>query len=848
MLTEQKPPMSSQPTPISEEPDFGYGQLLGILVRRIAWVGGAIAASVGIAIVITLQEDPVYRSDMQLLVEPNYRQRVDITGDQDERATLSQTDYATQINLMRSNIFTEQAVEKLQEEFPDICQDFETLSKCARPFQRNLTLSQLTEDDTETRIFVATATGNDPAIVQEFLENLKDVYLTYNVEQQEQRLEEGLGLVNQQIEEVRETLTASRQELKQFRESQNLIDPEQQALSVANTLEQVEQRQIEVDTQYRDVSAKYAALQGQLAADPDTALVKSRLSQSSRYQELLNSLQATELQLEQRRALYADADPGVQDLVSQREGQVSLLREEVRRVLGTIPDQISFDETELLTEGQLSGIDLSLVNELVQAEVQLQSLEARQSGLEQTQQELELELNAFPSLIAEYDRIQPEVEIQQQALEQLLQLRQELSNELAQGGFNWDIVEVPELGRKISPVPQQNLLLGAIAGLFIGGALAFGREAIDKVVHTSDDLKKQATLPLLGVIPEMTTRSLNVVQMPLNSGQVSAETFSLVHWQPFRDAVDWIYQTIQLTSQHPLSSLMVSSALPSEGKTMLSIGLALSVARLHRRVLLIDANLRHPSLHEQLGLSNEQGLSTQLQSHPAMLEQNGLQTVSLSLAGTEIDVLSAGPIPEDPVRLFSSYQMQRLLTLAEEIYDLVIVDAPAILGLADGLQLASLCNAGVMVSRLDRITQADLSRAMTILSQVNTVGIIANGYRGDALSDGVYTHDDATAMVTEGTPKVFHALRSMLHRANPWKRTIALSTVGFGMVSLSVSQEQSNAQEQSHPDLPQQSDNQLPQRSPNYPLTRKEQLEELAIASMESGVTSVHIPQWSGST
>ncbi|MGK7889644.1 MAG: GumC family protein [Leptolyngbyaceae cyanobacterium] len=838
--------MSSQSTPTSEEADFGYGQLLSILVRRIAWVSGAIATSVGLAILMTLREDPTYRSDMQLLVEPNYRQRVDITGTQDERASLSQTDYATQLSLMRSNIFAEQAVEKLQEEFPNICQGFETLSACARPFQRNLNLSQLSEDGTATRIFVATATGTDPVVIRVFLENLKDVYLNYNVEQQEQRLEDGLALVNRQIEEVREALTASRQELKQFRERQNLIDPSQQALSVANTLTQVEQRQIDVDTQYRDVLARYSGLQDQLAADPDTALVQSRLSQSSRYQQLLNTLQTIELQLEQRRALYAEADPGLQDLISQRTGQLALLQEEVRRVLGTIPAQISFDETELLTEGQLSGIDLNLVSELVQAEVALDSLQARQSGLEQAQRELGQALNAFPSLIAEYDRIQPEIGIQQQALEQLLQLRQELSNELAQGGFSWAIVKVPELGQQIAPVPQRNLLLGAIAGLFIGGALAFGREAIDKVVHTSDDLKRQAILPLLGVIPEMTTGALNIVQMPLDSEQVSAETFSLVHWQPFRDAVDWIYQTIQLSSEQPLPSLMVSSALPGEGKTMLAIGLALSAARLHRRVLLIDANLRRPSLHEQLGLSNEEGLSTQLQLHPTILEQNGLHTLSLSLGGTEIDVLTAGPIPEDPVRLLSSSQMQRMLALAEESYDLVILDAPAILGLADGLQLASLCEGGVMVSRLDRITQADLSQAMAILSRVNTVGIIANGYRGDGSSGGVYT-DDESARTATGTPKVLHALRSMLDRANPWKRTIALSTI-LGMASLLVSQEQSSSQESSNSEHSGQPNHQPSQQSPNYPLTRKEQSGELVVTSIEAGVTSIHIPQWSNST
>ncbi|NEP19890.1 MAG: capsular biosynthesis protein [Leptolyngbya sp. SIO4C1] len=742
---------TAQIPPTVDEPEFGYGQLLGILVRRFVWLSGGILGGLGAAVFLTLKAEPVYRSSMQLLIEPNYRQTVDITGEEDNLSSRSQADYATQLNLMRSTTFIEQAVERLQESYPELCSETEELAECVSGLQSALTLSQVIEDDTETRIFEATFKAADPALAQSFLEALGAVYLSYNEDQQDRRLEEGLTLVNQQISEVGDSLADSRQALKQFRQTENLIDPEQQSLTVADSLMELNQDRIEVSNQYLEAQAQYSALQNQLNADPQAALISSRLSQSSRYQELLNTLQETELALQERLALYAEADPGVQDLRSQRQRQLLLLQEEVKRVLGEVPGQISLDESALLTEGQMSEIDLGLVAELVNAQVRLQGLEAQQAGLDEAVQQLQANFSKFPTLIEEYDSIQPEIEIQQQSLEQLLQIRQELSNELAQGGFSWDIVEAPQPGNKIAPQPKQNLLLGLVAGAFVGGALAFGREAIDNVVRTSDELKKQAPLPLLGVIPEIPAVKSGTLLTILDAEHAPADSFSLSQWEPFRDAVDLIYKTIQLTSSQPLSSLMVTSALVEEGKTTLSIGLAMSAARSHQRVLLIDANLRHPSLHQRLSLPNEEGLSTQLQ--PNQANQLRISPISLPFSDTSIDVLLAGAVPEDPLRLLSSLQMRQLIEKAETKYDLVIVDAPVISGLADGLQLASMCQASLLVSRLDRITQADLTQAMTVLSQVNTIGIVANRHRANLRPNKPYERN-GSAKISAGEPEI----------------------------------------------------------------------------------------------
>ncbi|MGD1855417.1 MAG: GumC family protein [Leptolyngbyaceae cyanobacterium] len=743
------------------EPEFGYGQLFSVLMRRFIWIGGAVTGAVGIAAVSALKEEPVYESSMQLLVEPNYRETVDITEEQVGRLSGSQADYATQLNLMRSTTFVQQVVDRMLVDHPKFCGDLSTKSSCVDKTQDALQLSQVVEDKTETRIFEASFKANDPLVVQAFLETLGEVYLDYNEDQQAQRLKRGLALVNQQIAGVQENLTLSRQDLQQFREAESLINPEQEALTVANSLREIEQAKAEVDNQLLEVQAQYDTLQGQLSADPQTALISSRLSQSSRYQQLLNTLQETELALDKRLALYAEADPGVQDLISQRTGQIARLQAEVQRVFGEIPSQFNLNETALLSEGQLSELDLELVGKLVEAEIRLKSLTARQIGLLQGSQDLQTKLNAFPDLIAEYNRIQPEVGIQEKALEKLLQLRQELSNEIAQGGFSWDIVESPQEGQKISPQPKQNILLGIVAGCFVGGALAFGREAMDKNVRTSDQLKQQSTLPLLGVIPEIPRKTWDTLPVVDGATQFPTKAFALSQHQPFRDAADLIYKTIQLTNTQPLTSLMVTSAQAEEGKTTLAVGLALSAARSHKRVLLVDANLRRPSLDKYFGLSNEEGLSTQLPENPFQLEQFRIAPVPVSLAGTNIDVLPAGTIPEDPMMFLSSLQMRYFLEKAEVSYDLVIVDAPAILGLADSLQLASMCKASVMVSRLDRTTQADLTQAMTILSQINTIGIIANGHRESHRLESPYQGNGKTKPAEKNSKVLGHGVRAI---------------------------------------------------------------------------------------
>lgn len=609
-----------------------------------------------------------------------------------------------------------------------------------------MVLRQVVEEKVNTKIVEATYRDNDPIKTQRVLEAIYRVYQIYNREQQEQRLKKGLKFINEQIPEVRKSVDQAEGRLEQFRKNQNLIDPEQQAASIAQSVNAIQQERQVLRAQFNDLQARFGALQQQLARSPQQALIASRLSQSPRYQSVLNELQKTELALAQRRVVFTDEDPNVQKLLELRQSQIQMLQSEGGRVLGQQQAQANNAGGELLQEGQFSQIDQTLTNQLVDVQTNLSALRARDVSLAQTQQQLRAELDRFPVLLAEYGRLQPLVQINREKLQQLQRAQQELSLEIARGGFDWQALEEPQLGRQIGPNLQRNLLLGLVAGLMLGGVAAFMREVVDDSVHSSDELEKQVELPLLGMTPELPRGKASepIVSLPFGEPKRLAPwTVQVSNWPPSWESLDLIYKNIQLlNSVSAFQSLMVTSAVAGEGKSTLALGLALSAARLHQKVLLIDADLRRPNLHKMLNLPNEQGLSTLLVNDASVPTQSSIQS-----SGSYIDILTAGPTPVDPANLLSSQRMRELMSAFEETYDLILMDAPPVLGMVDAILAASFCSGVVLVSRMGQVTKTELAQATTMLSKLNVIGVVANGVNGAATSTYVpYTREHGVVL------------------------------------------------------------------------------------------------------
>ncbi len=693
---------------------------------------------------------PTYQSSMQLLVKSNSdtntkssNNKTDANSDFTE-SNVDVVDYTSQLQLMLSNQLMEKAVTMLRPDYPNIkIEDIKGEKGKKLPLTVVRVQSKSLINLTPSQVFEIRYKDHDPIKTQRVLQTLLKVYQDYNIEQQQQQLTKGMTFVNERLPVVKSSVVTAEGNLEAFRKKNNILDPEAQSKIISETLAETSKQLQTTRAQLQDVRARYTVLQQKLAASPSTAIISSRLSQEARYQTLLNEIKKTDLALAKERIRYTDNSPVVQKLVQQRENQLGLLRQDIQSALA---DQTGKKATELgnseidaavnqalnqsasnqslLNEGQMAEVETKLAEEMIQVQTIAQGLEANEKSLSQSEKRLQSELGKYPSLIAEYNRLLSEVQTNRKTLEQLMQAQQSLSLKLAQGGLKLQTIEAPERGIYIGGNRKLILASGAVAAPIIGIVIALILEMFNDSIYTLHELQRITNLRLLGIVPKLASNYRRKrTLLPFDSTKsLLIDSPVAIASLPLHENLDMAYQNIQILNPPlPYKSLMVTSACSGEGKSTVTLGLAVSSARTHHRVLIIDANLREPSLHKYLELQNEWGLSLLLVDEAHSTFKDYIQPIHPS-----IDVLTAGPFLEDTVKLLSSRRMKELLNEFEQSYDLILVDAPPILGTVDARILATLCNAIVIIARLGQITRAELAQTKEILENLNLIGIIAN--------------------------------------------------------------------------------------------------------------------------
>jgi capsular exopolysaccharide synthesis family protein len=715
-------------------------QLSTILYRRRWLILGVASIVMSVATLVSVVVKPMRESSMQILVSSNLYQGVRTPYNQNSLnndftdSNLEVVDYTAQLQLMRSTKLIERAVKLLRPTYPNITVEE---IKGERGKKGPLTVTQISlgagVNKIPSDVFEVSFEDKNPVKAQKVLQALQIVYQDFNREQQKERLSKGLAFVNERIPQIKQQVIEAERDLERFRQRYNIVDPQAQSTILLESIAANKKDLDSTTAQLQDVQARYSNVEQKIAATPKNALVSSRLSQSTRYQSLLDEIQKTELALAEERQRFTDNSPTVQKLLEQRQSQLALLRQESGRSLGDKAN-IANDTTQpLLSKGQLAGVDLKLVEDLVNLQTEALGLRANQQSLMESNRQLRLELNKYPALIAQYNRLLPSLETNRKTLQQLMEARQSLALKIAQGGFDWQILEEPELGTKIGRSRKLFLLAGAIIGPILGIAASLILELFNDTIYTPEELTRFTNLRLLGKIPKLPPprQRKKLFGLPLGKWILSPQrslrssypSFSeAIAYLPSHETLDMAYQNISIL-KYPLhcQSLMITSAKSGEGKSTSTLGLAVSAARMHQRVLVIDANLRNPSLHTTMELSNDWGLSLLL-----LEETNSPISDYVQPIHPAIDVLTAGPVPYDTVTLLSSRRMKEILDQFTQEYDLVLIDASSILDTVDARILASLCNGIIMVGRMGKIRQTELVQATEILNNLNLVGIIAN--------------------------------------------------------------------------------------------------------------------------
>lgn len=394
------------------------------------------------------------------------------------------------------------------------------------------------------------------------------------------------------------------------------------------------------------------------------------------------------------------SNPTVVTLTNQRATLEAALQDDLTRHLEDYPSV------------RQKRAELAKLNSELQTAAQAvrNSLRAEYQTALETENQLNAKVQALKGeTLSEQDRsvqyaiLEREADTNRQLYDGLLQRFKELTASAGISASNVSVIDQAALPQSpSSPNLIKNLLFALIAGFGLAGLALFLKDQLDDAIRVPEDIEHKLRLPLLGVVPKSAGRD------PDDS---LADPKS-----PISEAYNSLRGALLYSTSHGLPQVMlVTSAQPGEGKTTTSYALAAGFARMGRKVLLVDADLRRPSVHRRLGSSNERGLSTLLTGHETLgaLVQPSPQA--------SLHMLTSGPVPPSPTELLSSARMEQLVQDMARNYEVVVIDSPPILGLADAPVLSALADGVVFVVESDRSRRGSLKMALRRLRAMRPV-------------------------------------------------------------------------------------------------------------------------------
>lgn len=287
----------------------------------------------------------------------------------------------------------------------------------------------------------------------------------------------------------------------------------------------------------------------------------------------------------------------------------------------------------------------------------------------------------------------------------------ELEGPASGATVNLSVISGPTLRNDpVSPRPGLNLAIGALAGLALGFAGSIARERADRSLRNREQVLEHTGLPVLAEVPRA-PRGGRPLLSDLAAGAPPAEAYRRLRTNLTFAGVE-----------QPVRTLVVSSALPTEGKSTTALNLALALAETGARTLLVDADLRRPALAGLLDLEGTAGLTNVLAGQAA------LGDVVQTVASSDLDVLASGTVPPNPSEMLGSTAMRHLMDAARSAYDFVIVDTPPLLPVTDAAVVSRHVDGVVVVARHGRTKREDLVAAAETLRTVGArlLGVVLN--------------------------------------------------------------------------------------------------------------------------
>jgi len=673
----------------------------------------------------TFTRTPQYRSSASLLINNSTIAVSDIQVPGLPGSSL--INLGTEIGILRSRPLIEVAVAKMLQSpsansYKDIDAGMIMAGLDIRP-------------EKDALILRLTYTDSDPKRAREVLNALSQTYVEYSLSDRRTKSSTAIKFIQDKLLQLRPQLDKSALAVTQFRKTYNIVDPETYAASVYKMREALEVQAQELQIKIAQVQQQYKALSRQVGKSPDAAIGGAILQQDVPYQSLVKQFQEVETNYFLERTRFREDHPNVQALKDRRDELYRLLETRAQSVVGVRGGNVN------ITNEPNSPIQQTLATQLFDAQTTLAVSQAQLESIRSAQSEVSSAFSKIPQIQQRYVEIQRQLALDTSTYNKLTEKLEELRITEAQEISSWKVLEPPLIPtRPSSPDIEKSLITGAFIGLVLGVLSALLLNRLDQRIREVEEVKELIDIPLLASIPMTEVASL--------SARVGQGILPSSSYYAFKEALSSLALNLRyLGTDNTMKVIAFTSSVPSEGKSTLAYNLATILSALGYKVLLVDADMRKPTVHKLTKLSNKVGLSTALATLSPWQD-----LIQVADDKGNLHILTSGSIPPNPMLLLESAKMTALIQEWRKEYDYVLVDTPPVIGITDAQCLTSKVDTFILVAAINRSTRSGISRALEILStaRANVSGLLINMI-GSSDSEYHYGYYDQYYLDSVGT-------------------------------------------------------------------------------------------------
>ena len=703
-------------SPENVEGGVDVSEIKNIFLRNLPLILGSTIVMTSLAFFKVLTTPSDYVAGFELLSEPVNIETKVTSSDEDSRKTREQITEVeldeVQLKILRSPQLISRVIEYLQKQYPDM--NYQELIE-------GLTIDIISSSNKEQNILQVIYRNPEQQKVADVINALNEVYQNYSVEKRLSGVKRGIAFLDGQIPQVNEQTREIEARIAQLRTEYNFNNPDSSLAEITSRINQLSQRKENNTIELKELRLTLSNLEQELAVNPEQSTTALEIA-TPRYLKLSDKMEDIEIEINQKSNIYSDNSQVMQALKRDKQ-QLSLLineaGEDIRQKLNN----------------------------------QIKAIENRQSSIDTEIENLRRQLEQWSKISGDYESLQHRLNIANSKLNGFISQKDALQIDAAQQESPWQLL-TPATEPQLDNVSTINyLILGSTLGLLLGSGAALLLDKQQKIIYTSAKVGEITNLPILATIPYSPKVKLSFAKPLALTGREreslatthlsDTERVSLEFSAPSIESFRSFAVNLNLSgfSTNPaadpdynnLKSIVVTSAIPGEGRSTVALNLAKASASMGKKVLLVDTDLRSTnSLTSNLGFGLETGLIdvlTQKSSTPALNCVQSLPLVgNLYMLPSGLNDSEKNDSAIDFGFLLASRKMRNLMEELESTFDLVIYDLCSIIGFADVNLLAGETDGIVVVTGLGRIQSVAFTEALNQLKLCNApvLGIAVN--------------------------------------------------------------------------------------------------------------------------